>query len=178
MKYLEFPNLETIDTIRQEGFRPQVINCVVHNRMVLLTYTQKYDVWGMVQGGINNGVQTIDAAKQELESELGPNFAQKCTIDEEGALGENRIQFPQHNHGMRELVTDAGEPQLMVGKHFFYILVNAEDDTIDLTQTEFDDIAWCNRQQAYHIIDNIYQSGKRRMLMDILSVLIDNNIID
>ena len=170
------PTLKQLDTLRQTGFRPQVVGCFVNDRRILLVFKKKHRLWQLPQGGIDNCEKPEDALIREMTEELGEDFlaaaGQKYTL-----LGEDQVEFPRQTKGLRQLTTDDGEEITLKGKHYFFYAIPTQTTKINLNQTEFDDYVWVNYKPAIFLAGKIYQHGKRRVTEKALSLLLDSGLL-
>ena len=172
---MQIPTLQDIDKIRQDGFRPQVVGCIMHNNKILFVYKEKYKLWQLPQGGIDNGENIQQAAIREMAEELGKDFTKSFHIDT--MIGEDKLIFPRYLQGSRNLQTDTGEEKLMLGKKYFFIPIQTDNANLDISQTEFDDYQWLNYAEATLITKNIFQKGKRQLITKIINLLHKNESI-
>jgi hypothetical protein len=109
---------------------------------------------------------------------LGDTFAGTCRMAKSGIFGQNIINFPKKLHGSKEVTTIGGKRIPMVGKKYFYTLVTAKSDHIDLEESEFDDYKWLSYSEAKKILRTLYQKGKKNMIDEIIELLYGYEIID
>ncbi len=167
--------LEQIDNIRQEGLRPQIVGCILHDKKILFVYKEKYKLWQLPQGGIDNKETIQEAAIREMTEELGADFTKSFQIG--AVIGSDTLIFPKHLQGSRHLQTDVGEKQLMLGKKYFFIPLQAGNKDLDISQTEFDDYKWLNYGEAILITKKIHQEGKQQTTLKALTVLRKQNLL-
>ncbi len=167
--------LEQIDNIRQEGLRPQVIGCILHDKKILFVYKKKYKLWQLPQGGIDNKETIEQATLREMSEELGTDFTKSFQIDE--VIGDDTLIFPKHLHGSRNLQTDSGEEKLMLGKKYFFIPIQTTTPELDITKTEFNDYKWLNYEEALLTTNSIYQKGKQQLTQKIITLLHKKNLL-
>jgi 8-oxo-dGTP pyrophosphatase MutT (NUDIX family) len=170
-------SLKQINEIRKNELRPVVVGCFINEKKLLIVYSEKYKLWFLPQGGIENN-ETIPAAiKREMIEELGADFINK-TQQDYIYLGENQIDFPKQQHGNRELFTDQGEKKVMKGKKYLFYVIKAKTQAIDIAETEFDKYQWVNYEQGMNFVEKIYQERKKRITLDALDLLKNNNFIN
>lgn len=165
-----------IDLVRAQGFRPGAVACVLHNERLLLLFKREYNLWMLPQGGIDNGERIKDSLSRELEEELGKDFMSSLE-DDHIFLFEDRIEFTKRHHGARELKTDDGEDVLMVGKHYYYYVLNSKEAEIDLSKTEFDQYKWVDYVQGIHLAQRLCQKNKGAVLQKVLDTLKEQKLI-
>jgi putative (di)nucleoside polyphosphate hydrolase len=170
-----FLNLRQIDKIRQKGFRPQVVGCILNNKKLLFVYKKKYKLWQLPQGGIDNGENIEQAINREMTEELGKNFGKVLKIN--SVIGENQLIFSRNNQGSRKLKTDAGTNIFMLGKKYFFVVINTTIAKLNINQTEFDDYRWVDYQEILSIIKTIRQKQKQEMTAEIVNLLHENNLL-
>ncbi len=166
---MNYPSLQKIDKIRQQHLRPEVVGCVLYNKKLLFVYDQKHQLWQLPQGGINNKENIQEAIKREMQEELGESFSKKLKIN--SLVGDDKIIFPSSQTNTRHLQTDQGKDVAMKGKKYFFIAIDASQQNLDISNTEFDDYKWFSYDSAMLFTNIIYQKGKRRLTKNILETL-------
>jgi len=164
-----------IDKIRQAGFRPQVVGCILNNKKLLFVYKEKYKLWQLPQGGIDNGETIEQAVAREMTEELGKKFSKNLTI--KSIIGEDKIIFSKNNQGSRELKTDTDKKIFMLGKKYFFVEIEAKKSNLSINQTEFDDYRWISYQETLSIIKTIHQKRKQEMTAKIVNLLHENDLL-
>jgi putative (di)nucleoside polyphosphate hydrolase len=172
---MQTPTLPEIDKIRQEGFRPQVVCCILRNNKILFVYKKKYKLWQLPQGGIDNKESIEQATLREMSEELGTDFTKSFQIGK--IVGEDKLIFPKHLQGSRNLQTDNGEEKLMLGKKYFFVPIQTTTETLDITQSEFDDYKWLSYEEAIELTQKIYQKGKQQLTLKIITLLHTNILL-
>jgi putative (di)nucleoside polyphosphate hydrolase len=172
---MQTPTLPGIDKIRQEGFRPQVVGCILHNKKILFVYKEKHKLWQLPQGGIDNKESIEQATLREMSEELGINFTKSFQIGK--IIGEDKLIFPKYLQGSRNLQTDNGEEKLMLGKKYFFIPIQTTTETLDITKTEFDDYKWLTYEESLELTKKIYQKGKQQLTLRIITLLHTNILL-
>jgi putative (di)nucleoside polyphosphate hydrolase len=167
--------LKQIDSIRREGLRPQVVGCILHDNKILFVYKEKYKLWQLPQGGIDNKESIKQAVIREMTEELGVEFTKSFQIGE--VIGDDTLIFPKHLQGSRNLQTDTGEEKLMLGKKYFFIPIQTDNKNLDISQTEFDDYKWLNYEEALQTTSTIYQKGKQQLTQKIITLLHKNKLL-
>jgi len=164
------PSVVEIDQIRDKGYRPQIVGCFLNDKKILFLYKRKHDLWQLPQGGIDNGEDINVAYLREMTEEIGSKFIDSC--DKEISLfGEDKVEFPMHSQNSRELRNDAGQDIFMKGKKYFFVYVNANIDTIDISQSEFEDFKWVSFEDGLALCEEMQQKGKKRITIDALKRL-------
>lgn len=151
-----------VDEIRLTGFRPQIVACIIHKKKMLFVFKEKYKLWQFPQGGIDNNETIEEASLRELEEELGVNFAKHLSIN--SIIGEDKIEFPQKLAGSRELKTDNGEDIVMIGKKYFFVVLDSSTEDLDIKETEFDDYCWLDYEDSIEILGKVYQLKKKEVM--------------
>lgn len=169
--------LRKIDKARKKGFRPGVVGVFVNNKEVLLFYKSDWDLWLFPQGGIRNKELAEEALVREMNEEVAEGFSNTWQ-SEPVLIFEDRIRFRKALHNKRDLVTDSGEHIPMIGKQYFYFLVEVSEKDIDIDDSEFDDYRWVSFDEAVEISTQIYQKNKKKALIKVLNILLKNNFID
>ena len=168
-KLIRLPSLKEIDIIRKSGFRPQVVGCFLNDKKILFLFTEKYNLWQLPQGGIDNKETIKQAIIREMTEELGEEFVATSKIN--SLIGDNQVEFPNHAQNSRELKTDAGDNIFMQGKKYFFVAIDINIADIDINKTEFDDYKWLDYENAMELSKTIYQHGKQRVTADVLEKL-------
>jgi len=170
------PSKQDLDKIRKQGFRAQVVGCFLNCKKLLFLFNEKYNLWQLPQGGIDNQ-ETIDQAfSREMTEELGKAFMK--AVDKNLTLvGEDQIIFPIATQGSRNLKTDNGETIFLKGKKYFFITVAVNISDIKIESTEFDDYKWVSFSEGMVLANKIYQKGKQRVTIKILNVLKESELL-
>ncbi|MFC1598790.1 NUDIX hydrolase [Patescibacteria group bacterium] len=169
-------SLEQINEIRQQGLRPVVVGCFINDQKLLLVYKEEYGLWFLPQGGIKNKETISDAIKREMTEELGSSFFSKA--DQFYIfLDENIVKFPLQNRGNRDLFTDQAGKIFMKGKKYFFYIINTATQELNVSETEFNNYQWVDFEQGKKLAEQIYQKGKKRITLDVLELLKNNNFI-
>ncbi len=166
---MDYPSLQKIDKIRRQQLRPEVVGCILHKQKLLFVYDKKRQLWQLPQGGIRNGESIPEAVKREMNEELGENFSQNLKIN--SLVGEDKIIFSPSKINARHLQTDQGKNIAMKGKKYFFIAIDAPQQNLNISDTEFDDYKWFSYDSAMIFANMIYQKGKRRLTKNILKTL-------
>ncbi len=180
-----------IDYIRQSGFRPQIVGCIISKPLkkditkpaeiaflqnkILFVYKEKYKLWQLPQGGIDNNETITQATLREMTEELGKNFTKSFQIDR--IIGEDRLIFPKQLQGSRKLQTDTGEKIFMIGKKYFFVVISVSNTNLNINETEFDDYQWLNYKEALKLVNKIHQKGKRQIILKGLKLLRQQNLL-
>ncbi len=172
---MQTPTLPEIDEIRQNGFRPQVVCCILRNNKILFVYKEKYKLWQLPQGGIDNKETIEQATLREMSEELGTDFTKSFQIDE--IIGRDELIFPKHLQGSRNLQTDNGEKKLMLGKQYFFIPIQTTTAILDITKTEFDNYKWLTYEESLELTKKIYQKGKQQLTLKIIQTLHNKKLL-
>ncbi|OGC70189.1 hypothetical protein A2415_00770 [candidate division WWE3 bacterium RIFOXYC1_FULL_39_7] len=163
--------LKEIDEVRKTGYRPSVICCCVHDKKVLFLYKKEFSMWMFPQSSVRNKEELVEAAGREIREELGESFAKNCNSADAFAFGEDMIEFLPEKQNLEELKTDDGQECKMLGKKYFYCAVAAKDETLNISETQYDDHYWLEFQPAMFLAKKIHQPGKRRITMKALELL-------
>ncbi len=167
---MEFPTTSQLNDIRKKGFRPGVVSCIVHNKMLLLFYKREYGEWQLPQGGIENGESIEDAVNREMLGELGANLTASFLKPYE-LIGEDELVFPKQHHGVKELKTDEGEDILMQGKKYYFCVINVPTEDVAITETEFDDYFWLPFDQALYLANQSKAVNKKKLVVKVITLL-------
>jgi len=173
---LQEPTLEDMDALRKEGLRPSVVGCFINNKKILLVYKKDFNLWSLPQGGIENKESLHDAFFHELGEEVTEDFVKKSDPNIK-LISTDKIEFPPSKQGLRDLVTDSGDPVTMKGKYYYIVVSETKDTDIVIGATEFDDCKWINFDEAYKLIKETNTGGKLRMNASILHLLKDKGLL-
>jgi hypothetical protein len=157
-----------LDDIRKTGYRPQVVGAIYCDGKILMCYSEKYDLWMLPQGGVDNHENLQIAYLREMKEELGEDFINNCDKDSTKLLLQNKAQFQENKFNVRELCTDIGEQIKMIGKYYFVIIMKSTTQNIDEQKTEFDKCEWMDFKTAIEITKKIYQPSKKRIMLEII----------
>lgn len=166
---MQLPSLEEIDSIRKNGYRPQVVGCFLKDREILFLFKKEHELWQLPQGGIDNNETAEEAILREMKEELGSEFIEGAEVD--SVIERSVIDFPKNSENLRELKTDDGVEMVMKGKEYFFMAVNAKKKELDIKKTEFDEYEWVDYDKALEVCEMIYQKGKRRITENVLAKL-------
>jgi 8-oxo-dGTP pyrophosphatase MutT (NUDIX family) len=167
---MTIPDLESIDNVRKRGFRPVAVGCLLFEKTALFVYKEAYDLWGLPQGGVDNG-ETIELAlKREMAEELGTACAATMEDGVELVL-EDEVEFPPATRGTREMKTDEGEKIFMRGKRYYFIATPVSAPTINVEESEFDSAKWVTYEQGIEMAAEMKQRGKKRVTERVLKAL-------
>ncbi len=172
---MQSPSLKEIDEIRKAGYRPQVVGCFLKDKEVLFLFKKEHELWQFPQGGIDNHETAEEAIFREMGEELGDDFINGAEID--SVIGRSAIDFPKNSENLRELRTDDGIEMVMKGKEYFFMAINASKKDLDIKKTEFDEYEWADYDKALEVCEMIYQKGKRRITIDALGALHEQNLL-
>jgi len=174
---MEKNDLQYFDFLRTEGLRPQIVACFLNKNKILFFFKKKHDLWQLPQGGIDNHESIEKAFVREMIEELGNNFLHHCEISSMSIIQENEIHFSRDKWNIKELFTDEGKAVSMRGKKYFFLTIVIENPSIAIEETEFDDYRWLSYSEALSLSQKIYQKGKKRITLEVLSALRDANLI-
>ena len=172
---MQLPSLEEIDKIRESGFRPVVVGCILNDKKILFLFKEEYKLWQLPQGGIDNQESIEQAMIREMIEELGDKFAASMKIN--SLVGQNQVEFPDKAKNSRNLQSDAGEEIFMKGKKYFFIAVDTDVADLNVMETEFDDFKWLEYDNALYLAKTIYQRGKKRVTVDALNKLHNSGLL-
>lgn len=170
------PSLSDLDELRKQGLRPSIVGCFLNNKKILLAYQKSFKQWLLPQGGVENKQTIKEAFAKELSEEVTEDFLKTCDPDIH-LVSVDKIEFPPSKQGLRDLVTDAGDPVVMKGKSYFFYTANAKTTDITLGATEFDDLKWLNFDEAYKLIKETNTGGRLRMISNLLQLLKDQGLL-
>ncbi|HBR81026.1 MAG: RNA pyrophosphohydrolase [Candidatus Uhrbacteria bacterium GW2011_GWE2_45_35] len=164
------PSLSDLDQIRNAGFRPQIVGCLLADKKILFVYKKEHELWQLPQGGIDNKETLEQAFFREMAEELGAELV--ISISKElQVVGEDEMKFSAAKQGSRELKNDAGKEIFMVGKKYFFVAVQVKAEVFDLANSEFNDFEWSTFEEAEKLCKKIYQHEKKRVTLKALGQL-------
>lgn len=172
------PTKKEIDQVRQAGFRPTVVACLIYKKKVLLVFKKKYHHWLMPQGGVENQETLKEALVREVKEELGEKFALQLSQIGPTLLTEDELDFKESDFKARDLFTDAGQPIEMLGKHYYFLVAEVKDIGFDARKSEFDRVVWANFKKAQKIIESVYLQNKKNILQKSIDVLKEQGLIE
>ncbi len=172
------PTLEQLDKIRQEGFRPSVVACLLHDKKLLMVYKKEYKLWQIPQGGINNKEDPDDALRKELTEEFGAEFVKQVDFSTTRYLDKDQMEFKPGRHKVVAFADDSGKEINMMGKLYYFVAVDCISDNLDITRTQFDQHFWMSFREAYFLAEKMYQKGKKRVTIKILNTLYNSGLIE
>ncbi len=174
----KLPTIWEIDQVRQAGFRPTVVACLIYKKKVLLVFKKKYHHWLMPQGGIENGENLENALVREVKEELGARFALQLKSIQPILLTQDSLEFKEPEQGSRDLLNDAGQKLEMVGKHYYFLVVPITKASLDTKKSEFDQVVWANYHKAQQIIETVYLQNKKIILQKSINFLKEEGLIE
>lgn len=172
------PTKNEIDRVRQAGFRPTVVACLIYKKKVLLVFKKKYHHWLMPQGGVENQETLKDALIREIKEELGEKFSDQLKLIEPVLLTEDELQFKESDFNARDLFSDSGQKIEMIGKHYYFLAVVVNDASFDAKKSEFDRVVWANFKKAQKIIESVYLQNKKNILQKSIDFLKEQGLIE
>ena len=173
---LKEPSLEELDGLRKQGLRPSVVGCFLNDKKILLTYQKSFNQWTLPQGGVDNRKTIKETFFQEMGEEVTEDFVKTCSENIK-LVAVDKIEFPPSKQGLRDMVTDSGEPVVMKGKYYYFYTSDAKNTDITIGATEFDDVQWLNYDEAYKLIKETNTGGRLRMITNLLRVLLEKGLL-
>lgn len=171
------PTQEKIEHIREKGYRPDVVFCVLHNKRLLLVYKAEHKLWQIPQGGIDHGETPEQAILRELSEELGSTFASQLE-KEYTYFGEDFITFHPSIVKEKQLYLDEKQTILMKGKHYFLYAIQSPTDELVIEETQFDEHSWNTYADAMEKAETIYQAKKRLLTINTIRGLQYKGLLD
>jgi len=175
------PGATELDAIRKAGLRPEVVGCFFNDNKLLFLFDDRYKVWGLPQGGIDNGEMPSAALNREMEEELGKDFVNKCdtciVLGRCTLMGEDHIFFPASTKVEKVLKTDDGTEVPMKGKEYLFYAVQTQSQSLDIKKTEFERHSWLTHEKALQLADDMPQKGKQKITREAISLLKENKFI-
>jgi 8-oxo-dGTP pyrophosphatase MutT (NUDIX family) len=174
---MESPKLDELEKIRKLGLRPEIVGCFVNDlKKILFVYKKEHKLWQLPQGGIENDELAEQALEREMTEELGMEFISACSRPFV-FIGTDKIEFEPSRYGVKELKLTTGEEVLMKGKVYFFYAIKAGNVELDISKSEFDDLFWLDYKSAIYLMNQVTQTGKKRVSLNILNVLKSSDII-
>lgn len=165
------PTLKQIDEIRKSGYRPGVVACILNKKKLLMFYKNEHKLWQLPQGGINNLEDPTAALRRNLLEDVGPSYVSKLAFDSVEYIETDKMEFKPGRHAINDLFDDAGNEVQMIGKEYYFCLLPAKDQLINIQETQFDQYFWLSFREAYFLTEKMYQIGKRRITLKIINKL-------
>lgn len=172
------PDNKKLDELRKEGFRPGVVACILHNKKLLFLYKVDHKLWQLPQGGIEVTETYKDSLLRNMKEELGDDFANKLDIQNATVFEEDRMEFKPGKHIVEPLELADGSQVDMLGKHYFFCAVSAQDTNLNINETQFDQSFWVTFREGYFLADKMYQKGKRRVTIKALTKLNEMSLLE
>ena len=161
---------------RQEGLRPGVVACIINKDFkILLGKKEKYKIWELPQGRIEENEDLKSAIRREITEELGENFLPAIFIPEQPLLYIDQVIFPE-NTVKEKFLSAGGKSFPMLGKKYYFCLA-AKTKDIEPEKFEYQDFKWVSYDEGTKLIETIPQKGKKRILKTIFSILKENQFI-
>ena len=173
---MEVPSAQKLDETRKKGFRPGVIGCFINDKEVLLFLKKEFNLWTLPQGGVSNKESLTKSLEKKMEEEVGKEFFKACSNDYE-LVGEDLVEFPPERHNVLDLFTDTGEKVEMIGKVYYFFVINSPQRNLQISKTPYDDYFWMAYKPALFLANKIHQPGKRRILVNCLNLLVQKGLI-
>ena len=175
---MDKPSLEQLNNYRKEGFRPGVVGCLVFNKTILMLYNKDYKLWQLPQGRIKNKEEPKNALETMVKEELGEDFAKEVSYEDIQYVMEDKIEFKPGRHEMEKLEDDDGNEVNMLGKVYFFSVLNCKSNDLDIKKTQFDENFWMSYREALFLAEKIYQKGKKRVTIKVLDELFKLGVIE
>ena len=182
---MEIPSAQKLDETRKKGFRPGVIGCFINDKEVLLFLKKEFNLWTLPQGGVLNKAKLtprmaketlVKSLEKKMSEEVGSEFFKTCSHDYE-LVGEDLVEFPPERHNVLDLFTDTGEKVEMIGKVYYFFVINSPQRDLQVSKTPYDDCFWMSYKPALFLANKIHQPGKRRILVNCLNLLMQGGFI-
>lgn len=173
---MEIPSAQKLDETRKKGFRPGVVGCFINDKEVLLFLKKEFNLWTMPQGGVLNKENLVESLEKKMSEEAGSEFFKTCGHDYE-LIGEDLVEFPPERHNVLDLFTDSGEKVEMIGKVYYFFVINSLGRDLQISNTPYNDYFWMSYKPALFLANKIHQPGKRRILVNCLNLLKEKEII-
>ena len=175
---MQEPTLEQLEKIRETGFRPGVVACILNTKKLLMFYKKEHKLWQLPQGGINSGESPLDALKREIIEELGNTILSGLDFSNVPYLLNDRMEFKPGRHSIGTVETITGKEITMVGKEYFFYSIQSGTSEVVISETQFDEYFWVSYKEGYFLADRMYQKGKKRITQKVLNKLSELKLID
>jgi len=161
---------------RQEGLRPSVVACVINKKgQVLLGFKNKFGIWEMPQGRIEEGENLISALEREIAEELGKSFLESVFVPASPLLAVEQVIFP--GSGIEDKKLSVGGKKIqMKGKKYYFCAVGQIQER-EPEEIEYNEFGWFSAKKAFETIEQIPQKGKKRILKKAVEILEKNGFI-
>jgi 8-oxo-dGTP pyrophosphatase MutT (NUDIX family) len=167
---MKAPEKEQINEIRKTGFKPGVVCCFVNDRKLLFLFSKEYNIWMLPQGGIDNNETPEAAIYREMAEELGEKFVKNISEIKE-LVHADELEFSNNKRFDKFLKTDEGEELRMLGKFYFFFVIETKNQLSDISSTEFDQVFWVNYTQAKYLTSKMYIPNKAEIISKVLDII-------
>lgn len=168
---MEKPSLVQLDTHRKEGFRPGVVLCLLYNKKVLMVYKKAHKLWQLPQGRINNHEDPHAALARTAKEEMGDDLASQLDYKAAEFVDVDQMEFKPGRHNVETIKDDSGQEINMLGKVYYFVSVPSNTQEVNIFKTQFDEYFWMSYREALFLAERIYQKGKKRVTMKVLTKL-------
>lgn len=171
------PTVEVLDQMRETGYRPTAVACLLHDKKILLLFKLEYKIWSLPQCGINTEELASQALWRELHEEMGVDFYNNL----DGSIvyiGDDQVEFLPEKQTGEELKTNNGKSFKMVGKHYYFFAVGVKTEEVKIEQTEYNEYYWLNAKAAKIMASKMYQPGKKRITQKAIDLLTAKGLLE
>ncbi len=149
----------------------------VHEHKLLFFFKQEYNTWMFPQGAIENKTQILTALTEKMREEVGTAFFNSCDPNFILAYQESLV-FKKNKHGLKNLHTDDGKYSHMLGKHYYFYVINAPSFDLDISKTPFDNHFWLDYSAGKTLMDKAGAKKKGQVVIRALDSLKNQGYIN
>lgn len=171
------PTPEDLSKDRAKGLRPTVVGVFVNNKKVLFLYRKMHNIWEFLQGGVDGKDLVHEALTRDTVKTFGEEFLNQCdpNIDH---FYKDIIEFPPDKQGEKPMKDDTGKDVKMIGKSYYFYLVNTNTTELKMKSSEFDAYNWLTYEQAMALQKETGKGGKLRITTAAMNLLKEEGLID
>jgi 8-oxo-dGTP pyrophosphatase MutT (NUDIX family) len=169
--------LTQFDNERKQGYRPSVLINLTCKKKLLVFFAKEYQQWVFPQTGIENGETFETTLMRLLSDEVGEYIIEKLATPLT-MIGEKKSDFPNRVQGSKDLRTDSGDEVTMIGKKYYIFTAELEDESIDITKSQFSDFWWFNEKEARFAFENMLHINKKEVLLFALETLKQKGFVE
>jgi len=171
------PTAEQLNKIRKQGYRPGVVACILCAEKLLIFYKNNHKIWQLPQGGIDNEETYKEALQRMVKNKLGASLLDNLDFNNIHIIEFNKMEFKPGKYEVKSLVDSSGKEIQMLGKYYFFYIINAKSLDVKIEETQFDQYFWVSFREAYFLTGKMYQKGKKRITQKAINKLQELGLI-
>lgn len=169
------PDINSLDRLRQKGFRPSVIGCFLNQNKILFFYQPSHKIWMLPQGGVNNQESLFDAYKRVMIDQTTEDFFVTTSTPE--LIGFDQIEFPPSKQNLTDLNLDSGQKINMKGKSYYFLASQTPKNQLTVLANEFEKYLWLDYDESIKLIKENSTRGKLRITLNLLNTLKNQGLL-